>query len=89
MDNWTKLKKLYVNDHLAKDLAKPEIRLNAVESLEKLMRQHLPEFVKQPKFMKQIDKKQFVKMLEIKKGSKLNGAQESVINGFYKFLPEL
>ncbi len=90
MDNWTKLKKLYVNDHNAKDyLVSPERRLNAIESLEKLLNQYLPEFIKQPKFLRQIPKEEFMQKVKDRKGSILSGAEKSVINGLYKFLPEL
>ena len=90
MDNWTKLKTFYVKDHTAKGyLATPERRLNAVDALERLLKQHLPQFIKQPKFLKQIPKEEFVQMVQDKKGSNLSSAEKSVINGLYKFLPEL
>ena len=90
MDNWTKLKNLYVKDHLSKDyLATPERRLNATEAMEKLFQQHFPYILKQPKFLRQIPKDQFTKEVQFKKGSNLSSAEKSVINGLYKFLPEL
>ena len=90
MDNWTKLKNLYVKDHLSKDyLATPERRLNATEVMEKLFQQHFPHIIKQPKFLKQIPKDQFMREVQLKKGSDLSSAEKSVINGFYKFLSEL
>lgn len=90
MDNWIKLKKLYVDNHNSKDyLATPDRRLNAADALEKLLKQQLPQFVKQPKFLKQIPKEDFVKMVHEKKGSNLSSAEKSVINGLYKFMPEL
>ena len=90
MDNWTKLKKMYVDDHNSKDfLAAPQIRLNAMESIDKLMSTHFPQLKKLPKIIKQIDKDEFKGMLAEKKGMKLNSAEESVVNGLYKFLPEL
>ena len=90
MDNWTKLKKLYANDHNAKDyLAAPQIRLNAMENIDKLMTTDFPQLKQFPKILKQIDKEEFKRMLAEKKGMKLNAAEESVVNGLCKFLPEL
>ncbi len=90
MDNWTKLKKLYVDDHRSKEyLTTPERRLNAVDALEKVLKQQLLQFVKQPKFLKQMPKDSFMKMVQEKKGSNLSIAEKSVINGLYRFLPEL
>ncbi len=90
MNNWTKLKNLYVKDHLSKDyLATPGRRLNAIEAMEKLLQQHFPHIIKQPKFLRQIPKDQFMREVQLKKGSNLSSAEKSVINGLYKFLSEL
>ena len=89
MDNWKKLKNLYLKDHLNKDLASPQTRVNALERIDKLMNTYFPAYVKQPKFLKQVPKEQFLKELKLKKGADLNSSEESVIHGFYKFLPEL
>jgi hypothetical protein len=90
MDNWTKLKNLYVKDHESKEyLVSPQTRLNAVDALEKLFQIHFPLILKQPKFLKQYGREEFKEEVKLKKGSDLNGAEISVINGLYKFLPEL
>lgn len=90
MDNWTKLKNLYLKDHKPKDsLAAPQIRLNAMESIDKLMLINFPQLIKHPKILKQINKEEFKRMLTEKKGARLNSAEDSVVNGLYKFLPEL
>lgn len=90
MDNWTKLKNLYVKDHESREyLVSPQTRLNAVVRLEKLFQKHFPHIIKQPKFLKQIPKEEFMKEVKTKKGSNLSGSEESVINGFYKFLDDL
>jgi hypothetical protein len=90
MDNWTKLKNLYIQDHESKEyLVSPQIRLNAIDSLEKLFQVHFPHIIKQPKFLKQITKEKFMKEVSLKKGLDLNGAEISVINGLYNFLPQL
>lgn len=90
MDNWTKLKKLYIDDHSSKDyLVAPQIRLNAVESIDKLVSIHFKQIMEHPKVLKQINKEEFKRMLATKKGANLNGAEESVVNGLYMFLSEL
>jgi hypothetical protein len=90
MDKWKALLRLYKNDHNSKDyLAAPNIRLNAMKSIDKLMTANFKNLVEHPKILKQIDKEDLKSMLAVKKGAKLNSAEESVINGLYKFLPEL
>lgn len=90
MENWKKLKQLYLKDHLDKGhLVSPETRVNALNNIEKLMKIYFPQIVAQPKFLKQIPKEKFLVELKLKKGAELNGAEVSVINGFYKFLNEL
>ena len=89
MDNWTKLKNLYKRDHLSKTLTSPQTRLNALVRVEKLFEQHFPHIIKQPKFLKQIPKEQFMKEVQLKKGTNLDSSEQSVIHGLYKFLPEL
>ncbi len=90
MDNWKKLKKLYVDDHNSKEyLVTPQTRLNAVIRIEKLFQQHFQYVIKQPLFLKKIPKESLLNELKLKKGSDLSGSEISVINGLYKFLPEL
>lgn len=90
MDNWTKLKNLYIKDHESKEyLVSPQTRINAMARIEKLFQQHFPHIIKQPKFLKQIPKDQFMKEVKLKKGGNLNSSEESVIHGLYKFLSEL
>jgi len=90
MDNWTKLKSLYSSDPLAKgDLSSPQMRLSAATELEKILEQHLPHFIKQPKFLKKIPKEEFIQMIQSKTGTVLTGIEKTVVNGLYKFLPEL
>ena len=90
MNKWKKLMKLYENDHNSKDyLAAPQIRLNALVSIDKLMSANFQQIIEHPKILERIDKEEFKRMLANKKGAKLNSAEESVVNGLYKFLPEL
>jgi hypothetical protein len=90
MDNWTKLKRLYVNDHKSKDYLKsPQTRLNAVERIEEIFSMYFPHILKQPKFLNQMQKDDFKKEVALKKGADLNGAEHSVINGLYQFIGDL
>lgn len=90
MNNWTRLKGLYVSDKLAKgELSTPQMRLSATNELEKIIALHLPQFYKQPKFLRKIPKDEFTQMVQTKKGANLTGIEKAVINGLYKFLPEL
>ena len=90
MDNWTKLKRLYVDDHNLKDhLKSPQTRLNAVERIEALFSIHFPHILKQIKFLNNYKVNDFKTEVALKKGAKLSGSEQSVINGLFKFLPEL
>ncbi len=90
MDNWTKLRKLYVEDHKAKDfLATRQRRSDAADAMEQFLAHNLPHFVNQPKFLNKIPKEEFTQMIRDKKGANLSSSEKSVINGLYKFLPEL
>lgn len=90
MDKWKNLKNLYLKDNIdKKKLVTPKSKVDALENIDALMVTHFPQIVKQPKFLKQIPVDQFLKELKWKKGSVLSSAETSVINGIYKFLPEL
>ena len=90
MNNWKNLKNLYLKDNLdKKKLVTPQTKVAALQAIETLMETYFPEFVKQPKFLKQVPVDQFLKELKLKKGSPLKTSEVSVINGFYKLLPEL
>ena len=66
-----------------RNLANPNIRINALEGLENTMKSHFKEIVANPSLLKKIDKKVFKEELaKYKSNRKLNGA-ESVINEIY------
>ncbi|GEM_PF-3716974 len=90
MDNWTKLRKLYVEDQKTKDgLSTRQRRSDAMESMHEFLTFNLPHFVNQPKFLNKIPKDEFIQMIRDKKGSPLNSSEKSVVNALYKYLPEL
>lgn len=86
---WSELKKLYTTDHLSKQLKAPGIRLNALNGIERLLQTAFPSVISNPHTLYEIDKNDLKTQLEKIKGSQLNSAESSVINGLYKFLPNL
>ena len=90
MENWKIFKSKYLKDNLdKKKLVTPKSKVDALNVIDTLMLKHFPEFVKQPKFLKQIPMEQFLKELKWKKDSELNRAETAVIAELYKLLPEL
>ena len=89
MENWKKLKSLYTKDHLSKNLKSPQIRLGALRNIESILIVKMPEVVKNPALLNTISKNDFKSKVEKWKGSDLNSAESSVINGLYNFLPHL
>jgi hypothetical protein len=86
MDNWTKLKNLYINDHKSKEyLVSPQTRLNAVISIVNLFQQYFPHIIKQPKFLKQIPKDKFIDEVQLKKGSELSGSEKQLLMSCISF----
>lgn len=64
-----------------RDLAKPQIRTRALDSVERLLKEVL---LAQPQLLLKLEKKNLVKaLMQLKK---LNGAEKSVINHIYNVL---
>lgn len=90
VSNWKNLKNLYLKDNLdKKKLVTPQTKIDGFQSIETIMNNHFPAYVKQPKFLKQIPKEQFLRELKLKKGNDLSTIETSVITGIYKVLPDL
>lgn len=82
--SWIEIKRSIINDLNNRGLAKPNIRINALEGLEAIMKSHFKEILADPSLLKKIDKKVFKEQLaKYKSNRKLNGAEESVINEIY------
>jgi len=83
--NWFEIKTSIKNDLESRGLSKPKIRLNALERLEEIFKQHFPEYLKNPKEMfNKIDKSDFkAKVAKYKSNHKLNSAESSIINEIY------
>lgn len=83
--NWLKIKTSIKNDLLSRNLSNPNIRLNALERIEGILKDNLPEYIKKPeKTFRNIDKKELKKKIEkYKTNQKLNDAESSIINEIY------
>ena len=81
---WNELKPLIEDDLLSRQLKDPSIRLRALDNIEALLKVHMPELLNDILSICKIDKSDFKRTLEDKKGKKLNGAESSVVNDIYR-----
>jgi len=83
---WSEIKRSIINDlkFPERDLAKPSIRINALEGLEGIMKSHFKEILNNPSLLNKIDKNTFkASLAKYKSNGKLNGAESSVVNEIY------
>lgn len=80
---WYDLKQLIEDDLLSRGLKDPSIRLRALERIEEVMNNHFPEYIVDISNFKNIEKEEFKAIIAEKKGTKLNGAENSVINDIF------
>ncbi len=88
--NWNEIKRSIIDDLQSRDLSDPSIRINALESVENIMKSHLKEMLNHPSIIKKIEKNEFKKQIAFYKSNRtLNDAESSVINEiYYRLLPE-
>jgi hypothetical protein len=82
---WFEIKVSIKNDLMSRGLKNPRIRLNALENIEKILKNYFPEYLKNPdeKF-KIIGKDKLKKEIaRFKSNQKLNSAESSIINEIY------
>ena len=82
---WLEIKNSIIDDLNSRGLSNPNIRLNALDNIESILKQHFPEFIQNPKenFQK-IDKNVLKeKIARFKTNGKLNSAENNVINEIY------
>ena len=82
---WFEIKNSIKHDLNSRGLSNPNIRLNALDSIEDIIKRHFPEYLQNPqaKFGK-TDKNEFKeKIAKFKANGKLNSAESSVINEIY------
>lgn len=83
--NWSEIKKSIREDLLSRNLADPNIRLNALDTVEIILRNNMPQYIQNPiEEFGRIERDEFKEKLAIyKDNSTLNGAEESIINEIY------
>jgi len=82
--NWNEIRISIINDLNTRKLVNPNIRINALEKLESIMKSNFKEILSDPSLLKKIDKNVFKERLaKFKPNGKLNGAESSVINNIY------
>ena len=81
---WNEIKRSIINDLNNRGLANPNIRINALERLEGIMKSHFKEILADPSLLKKIDKNVFKdRLAKYKTNGTLNGAESSVVNEIY------
>ena len=84
--SWNKIKKSIQTDLLSRDLKNPNIRLNALERVEKLLITENPKLIRNPEAEFQtINKNELKENLSVyKKSGKISASESSIINEIYK-----
>lgn len=82
---WSEIKNSIRQDLNSRGLSNPNIRLNALDNLENILKQHFPEFIQNPReSFRKIDKSDLKeKMSKFKSNGKLNSAESSILNEIY------
>lgn len=88
MKTWEELKALYIKEHLAKPLKNHQIRLNALDGIEKLLTNHFPGIIENPEGLINMDKKDLFEKLAFHKGKPLNSAEKSVLNELIRLMKQ-
>lgn len=83
--NWKEIKIDIESDLLQRNLVNPSIRINAISSVDELLKNLLERYSENPaEFCKLIGKNILKHLLEtVHPNQKLNGAQESIVNEIY------
>lgn len=85
MKTFKEAKASYINDHLSKDLAQPQRRLNALAAIEDTIMQNEPSLLAAGNLFEKYDKHSFQIQYAEWKNKPLSGAEKSVIVGLFKF----
>ena len=82
---WFEIKSSIKNDLMTRGLSNPNIRLNALDNLEEILKQNFPEYINNPteKFGKIAKNDLKKKISKFKSNQKLNSAESSIINEIY------
>lgn len=83
---WKNLKKEIRDDLNSRGLSDSSIRINALESVEGLIRYSLKTMYENPNLLMKVEKKELKRRLAMaKKNKSINDAESSVINDMYRF----
>ena len=80
---WDEIKKTIVDDLSSRGLKDPQIRIRALEKIDKMLHNDLPEYIQNAELFTKTGKEGFKKQITKIKGRDLNGAEKSVINEIY------
>ena len=82
--NWKEIKRSIINDLQTRGLANPNIRINALERIESIMKTNFKDILNNPSLLKKIDKRVYKEAVaKFKPNGTLSGAESSVINEIY------
>lgn len=83
--DWFEIKNSIIDSLKSRGLSDPNIRLNALDNIEKILKKNFSEYLKEPnETFGKIDKNELKKKIAMfKKNKKLNSAESSVINEIY------
>jgi hypothetical protein len=83
--DFSEVKKSILDDLLSRDLKNPSIRLNAIDSVETLLKLKIQEMLSNPiKLIELLGKNELKNILsELKKNERINDAESSIINEIY------
>ena len=85
MKTFKEAKASYINDHLSKNLAQPQRRLNTLAAIEDTIMQNEPSLLAAGNLFEKYDKHSFRLQYAEWKNKPLSGAEKSVIVGLFKF----
>jgi hypothetical protein len=81
---WNEIKRSIINDLNTRGLSNPNIRINALERLEAIMKSYFKEILADPSLLKKVDKNAFkANLAKHKTTGTLSGAESSVVNEIY------
>lgn len=86
---WQQLKKMYIEDHLSKNLERPDMQLNALKKVEQMLLISVPAVIRNPYDFRRYGKNMLLEKLEEQKNAPLNSTEKTVVNGLFRFLTEL
>ena len=83
---WEEVRDMYIADHVEKDLKQQERRPNSIKVIEKIFKREIPQIMHTSRYLTWMGKYRIGEVVKSSKKSKtLSGADESVLNGLFKF----